>query len=146
MNTAMDQFRMKKALIVDDHPDMLDFLTSQLSMLGFSVITANNGGEGVEKAIEEKPDLILMDIIMPGMNGRVATRRIRSNPETKDIPILAITALCRESELRGCIVAGCNGYISKPFTSEELQETIQALIPASRPENLITTLAEDSLL
>jgi len=87
-----------------------------------------------------------MDIIMPGMNGRVATRRIRSNPETKDIPILAITALCRESELRGCIVAGCNGYISKPFTSEELQETIQALIPASRPENLITTLAEDSLL
>ncbi len=108
MNTALDQFRMKKALIVEDHPDLLDALARQLKRLGFAVISADNGMGGVEKAITEKPDLILMDIMMPGMDGREATRRIRFNPETKDFPILAITSLFRESELRGCIEAGCN--------------------------------------
>ena len=79
-------------------------------------------------AIEEKPDVILMDIMMPVMDGREATRRIRSNPETKDIPILAITALSQESELRECIEAGCNGYMLKPFDYKDLQEKIQALL------------------
>ncbi len=131
MNTALDQFRMKKALIVEDHPDLLDALARQLKKLGFAVISADNGMGGVEKAITEKPDLILMDIMMPGMDGREATRRIRFNPETKDIPILAITALFRESELRGCIEAGCNDYIVKPFTFEKLQEKIQDFIPSA---------------
>jgi len=126
MNTALDQFRMKKALIVEDHPDLLDALARQLKRLGFAVVSANNGMGGVEKAITEKPDLILMDIMMPGMDGREATRRIRFNPETKDIPILAITSLFRESELRGCIEAGCNDYIMKPFTFEKLQCKIRA--------------------
>jgi len=66
---------MKKALIIEDHPEMLDFLSRQLEMLGFAVITANNGVDGVEKARGEKPDLILMYIMMPGMGGREATRR-----------------------------------------------------------------------
>jgi len=126
MNTALDQFRMKKALIVEDHPDLLDALARQLKRLGFAVVSADNGMGGVEKAITEKPDLILMDIMMPGMDGREATRRIRFNPETKDIPILAITSLFRESELRGCIEAGCNDYIMKPFTFEKLQCKIRA--------------------
>ena len=112
---------MIKALIIEDHPGLLDVLSRQLKRLGFSVVSADNGMGGVEKAITEKPDLILMDIMMPGMDGREATRRIRFNPETKDIPILAITALFRESELRGCIEAGCNDYIVKPFTFEKLQ-------------------------
>ncbi len=128
MNTALDQFRKKKALIVEDHPNLLDALARQLKRLGFAVITASNGVDGVEKASGEKPDLILMDIIMPGMDGREATRRIRFNQETKDIPILAITCLFRESELRGCIEAGCGDYLIKPFTFQELQEKIQDLI------------------
>ena len=131
MNTALDQFRMKKALIVEDHPDLHEVLTLQLESLGFAVISADNGMRGVEKAITEKPDLILMDIIMPGMDGREATRRIRFNPEAKDIPILAITALFRESELRGCLEAGCNDYIVKPFTFEKLQCKIQDFIPSA---------------
>ena len=81
--------------------------------------------------MHEKPDLILMDIMMPEMDGREATRIIRSNPGTKNIPILAITALFRESELRGCIEAGCNDYIVKPFTFEKLQCKIQDFIPSA---------------
>jgi len=120
---------MKKALVIEDNPDVLDVLSRQLEMLGFAVITANNGVDGVEKAIGEKCDIILMDIMMPGMDGREATRRIRSNPMSKEIPILATTVLFTELELNKCIEAGCNDYIVKPFTFEELREKIQATIP-----------------
>jgi len=133
MNTALDQFRMKKALIVEDHPDMVEILTLQLEILGFSVISANNGTEGVEKAIKERPHLILMDIMMPGMDGRDATCFIRCNPETKDIPILVATALSQESDLRSCIEAGCNDYLVKPFTLKQLHRKILEYISPSNP-------------
>ena len=119
---------MKKVLVVEDHPNLLGIFCQLLEAWNFAVVSANTGMEGVEKAITEKPDLILMDIMMPGMDGREATRRIRSNPETKDIPILAITALTKESELRECIEAGCNDYMLKPFNYKSLQEKIQALL------------------
>jgi len=118
------QDAMKKALIVEDHPDMVEILTLQLERLGFTVISASNGKEGVEKAIEEKPHLILMDIMMPVMDGREATRIIRSNKNTKNIPILATTAMTEKSQLRECIDAGCNGYIVKPFSPNQLVSAI----------------------
>ncbi len=127
----MNQSSTKKALVVEDNPDMLEVLSCQLQMLGFSVITANNGIEGVKKAIKEKPQLILMDIMMPKMDGREATRKIRSNPETQAIPILASTALFLSSDLSRCIKAGCSSYISKPFTSQELREKIQYIFPSA---------------
>ncbi len=128
LNRFNSQVAMKKALIIEDHPDMIDILSRQLEMLEFAVITASNGVEGVEKAIVEKPDLILMDIMMPGMDGLKATRLIRSNRETEKIPILAITALFRESEVNACIEAGCNDYIVKPFNFQKLKEKIQATL------------------
>jgi CheY-like chemotaxis protein len=82
----------------------------------------------VKKALEEKPHLILMDIMMPEMDGKAATRAIRSNPETQNIPILAATVLFRESDLKSCIEAGCNDYIVKPFTFQELRGKIQEYI------------------
>ncbi len=123
---------MKKVLIVEDNQDLQFLLTVQIKSMGFFAISANNGIEAVEKSIEEKPHLILMDIMLPGMDGREATRRIRSNPETKNIPILAITALTKESELRECIEAGCNDYMLKPFNYKDLQEKIQALLDPCR--------------
>jgi len=125
INTKTD---IKKALIVEDHPDTVEFLTLQLERLGFTVISASNGKEGVEKAIKEKPNLILMDIMMPVMDGREATRRIRSNPETKEIPVLAATAITKEDQLRECIEAGCNDYIVKPFAPNELVSRIEKLL------------------
>ncbi len=120
---------MKKVLVVEDHPDMRGLLIWQLERLGFSAIAAEGGQEGVEKAVQERPHLILMDIMMPGMDGWEATRTLRSKPEMQDIPILAATALFRESDLRSCIEAGCNDYIVKPFTFQELQKKIEAFIP-----------------
>ncbi len=122
---------MKKALVVEDHPDMLKVLTSEMEMMGFSVIGAKDGKEGVEKAIKGKPNLILMDIMMPLMDGRDATRLIRSNPKTQDIPILVVTALANNIALRRCIDAGCTDYITKPFTFKELQRKVQDYVPSA---------------
>ncbi len=120
---------MNKVLVVEDHPDMRELLVWQMELMGFSAIPAKHGQEGVEKAVEEKPMLILMDIMMPGMDGREATRILRSNPITQDIPILAATALFREPDLKSCIEAGCNDYIVKPFTFQELRGKIQEYVP-----------------
>ena len=119
---------MKKILIVEDHADMRELLTWQIELMGFLPIPAKHGKEGVEKAVAEQPDLILLDIMMPGMDGWEAARTLRANPETKDIPILAATALFRDSDLKSCLDAGCNGYIVKPFTFQELQGKVREYI------------------
>ena len=119
---------MKKVLVVEDHPDMRELLIWQMELMGFFAIAAKHGKEGVEKAVQEKPELILMDIMMPGMDGREATRLLRSHPETQDIPILAATALFRDADLKTCIDAGCNDYIVKPFTFQELQGKVQEFL------------------
>jgi two-component system cell cycle response regulator DivK len=120
---------MKKILIVEDHADMRELLVWQVELMGFSPIPCKNGKDGVELAIAEKPSLILMDIMMPSMNGWEATRALRANPETKDIPILAATALFRDADLKACLEAGCSGYIVKPFTFQELQGRVRELLP-----------------
>lgn len=122
---------MKKVLIIEDHGDMRELLTWQVELMGFTPITAKRGHEGVEKALSEKPELIIMDIMMPGMDGWQAAREIRAHVETKDVPILAATALFRDADLKSCIEAGCNGYIIKPFTFQELQGKVRELIPST---------------
>ncbi|HEX6172646.1 MAG TPA: response regulator [Candidatus Binatia bacterium] len=122
---------MAKILIVDDNPDVREVLRCQLEMLGYLVVSAENGYMGIAKATVEQPDLILMDIMMPEMDGWQASRAVRANPETKDIPILAATAMCRRADLNACLEAGCNGYIVKPFTIMELQQKIGELIANS---------------
>ena len=122
---------MKKVLIVEDHADMRELLTWQIELMGFAPIPAKHGREGIEKAITEKPDLVLMDIMMPGMDGWQAARELRARPETKGIPILAATALFRDSDLKTCLEAGCNGYIVKPFTFQELQGKLREFISQS---------------
>ncbi len=120
---------MKKIVVAEDHADMREVLAWEVESLGFSPIAVKNGKEAVEKAVEEKPLLILMDIMMPEMDGREATRVIRSNPETRDIPIVAATVLFRESDLQSCIDAGCNDYLVKPFTLRQLRDKIKEFVP-----------------
>jgi two-component system, cell cycle response regulator DivK len=120
---------MSKVLLIDDHPDLREAMRTAMQSMGYAVITAKNGKEGVETALTEKSDLILMDFMMPEMDGWEASRILRANPETKDIPILAITALFGPSDLQNCIDAGCNDYIVKPFTPDQFRKKIKALIP-----------------
>ena len=119
---------MTKVLVVEDHADGRQTLQKQLELMGFAVAIARNGKEGVQTAIAEKPELILMNSLMPEMDGWEATRILRGTPETKEIPVLAITALSRSSDLEAWLQAGCNDYIVKPFTSDELLRKITALL------------------
>jgi len=122
---------MKKVLIVEDHPDMRELLSWQIKLMGLEPLTAMSAKEGVDKAIAEKPDLILMDVMLPGMDGREAVRILRAAPATKNVPIIAATALFRSTDLQSCLDAGCNGYIVKPFTFQELQVKLREFIPHS---------------
>jgi two-component system cell cycle response regulator DivK len=120
---------MTKVLLVEDHNGIRHVLQNELKRLGFDVIIAKNGKEGVARAIAAKPDLILMNSKMPEMNGWQAARILRADPEAKNIPILAATAMSQPSDIQAWIDAGCNDYILKPFTFDELLRKIKALIP-----------------
>src|SRR5918994_1063588 len=119
-----------KILIVEDDADMRDLLRLILESLYYVPVLASHGKEGVEKAISEKPKLILMDIRMPVMDGWQAAKALRANPDTEKIPILATTALFRPQELKTCLEAGCNDYIVKPFSVLTLQSKIRAMLTA----------------
>lgn len=128
---------MKKILIIEDHADMRELLTWQIELMGFAPVSAKRGIEGLEKAFAEKPVLIILDIMMPTMDGWQAARALKANPETKAIPILAATALFRDEDLKACIESGCNSYIVKPFTFHELQAKVKELIPAADIDRLL---------
>jgi two-component system, cell cycle response regulator DivK len=117
-----------KILIVEDNSDMRDLVCLIVERLFYLPVLACHGKEGLEKAITEKPQLILMDMRMPVMDGWEAARALRSHPDTKNIPILATTALFRPHELRTCLEAGCNDYLVKPFSCIDLQSKIEEML------------------
>jgi two-component system cell cycle response regulator DivK len=117
---------MKKLiLIVDDCPDLLELSQMALEFFGYEVLAAKNGLEAVEIAHLKLPDLIVMDMLMPVMDGLQATSLIRLNPKTKHVPILAATA---NADRERCLAAGCNEYISKPFSYQKLIVVINGLL------------------
>jgi len=117
----------KRVLLAEDHPGTMEVMQTELEVLGYEVVVAQDGQEAVEKAATELPDLIVMDIIMPKLDGFQAAARIRENPRTKDIPILAATALARPGDREKCLESGCDGYIAKPFTHRQLGAAIDRL-------------------
>ncbi len=117
----------KKLLIVDDDLDMLNLYQAVLSEV-FETILATNGREAVDMAGTQLPDLVLMDIMLPEMDGLEATRLIRENPKTRSIPILAVTALDGHIYEEECLESGCNDHIAKPFTTKELVSRIEKLL------------------
>jgi len=120
-----------KILLVEDNEMNRDMLSRRLIKRGFDVPMAENGQLAVEMAASEKPDLILMDISLPIMDGYAATRAIRANAETAGVPIIALTANANESDRAEAMAAGCNDYDTKPVDVNRLMDKIQALLPAS---------------
>ena len=112
---AMDL--VKKVLIVEDNEDNRDILVYRLMSLGgFQIMVASNGKEALEAAVQSKPDLIIMDLEMPIMDGWEATRILRQTEWGKDLPVIALTAQAMEGDEEKALNAGCNDYIPKPIT------------------------------
>lgn len=118
----------KKILLVEDNPVTIDVMREELEFLGYEVIVAQNGLEAVHLASSEFPALIVMDIALPKMDGLQATSRIRSNPKTQHIPILAATAKALPGDREKCLASGCDDYLAKPFTHRELGACIERLL------------------
>ena len=111
---------MKKVLLVDDSATILMMQKMALKTTPYQVITANNGEDGVKKAIAEKPDLILMDVIMPKMTGFEACRRLRQEEATKTIPIIMVTTRGEPINVEEGFQSGCTDYVTKPIDTFEL--------------------------
>jgi CheY-like chemotaxis protein len=131
-----------KILVVEDNSDTRDLLALRAQITGYLPVLANDGKAGVEKSNEDKPDLILMEMMMPAMDSWEAARALRAYREAKDIPILATTALGSSEDLKSCLDAACNGYIIKPFNGVDLQRKIRDLLATKR----ITGITEINIM
>ena len=115
---------MTKILYVEDNPDNVYMLTRRLTKKGFELVIAGDGQEGIDKAIEENPDLILMDLSLPTMDGWTATAKIKEIEQVKDIPIIALSAHAMPEHRDRAIKAGCSDYDTKPVDIKRLLSKI----------------------
>ena len=120
-----------RVLLAEDHRDMREVLSRQLQVLGYEVAVAQNGMEAVAMARSEHPDIILMDILMPKMDGLEAVSQIRENPEIRQIPVLAVTGWVSSASRKEYLASGFDDYIAKPFTHKELQSAMAKLLRGS---------------
>ena len=116
-----------RILVVDDELDIRDFVTYNLSKEGYEVACATNGREALDKAVEFRPHIILMDMMMPEMDGREACRALRANPATSKMMIVFLSAVCEEESLVECYEAGADDYITKPVSMKVLCSRVGAI-------------------
>jgi two-component system cell cycle response regulator DivK len=115
-------------LIVEDNPANLKLTITVLEHAGYRVLHADNGPIGMAVARYYKPDLILMDIQLPGMDGLQATRLLKADPETESIPIVALTAFAMKGDEERILAAGCDGYIAKPFDYKQFLARVTSML------------------
>jgi two-component system cell cycle response regulator DivK len=118
-------------LVVEDHEDNRRILRDLLTSAGFQLIEAETGPDGVEMAKAHQPDLILMDLQLPGIDGYEAARQIRSEPKLTSVAIIAVTSYALSGDEQRALAAGCNAYVCKPYSPRELLARIRELLPAS---------------
>ena len=118
----------KKILVVEDTEDNRQILRDLLGMAGYDMVEAHDGAQGVAMAAEYKPDLILMDIQMPVMDGYEATRRIKADPELKAIPIVAVTSYALSGDEEKARAAGCDAYIAKPYSPRQMLAKVREIL------------------
>jgi CheY-like chemotaxis protein len=123
-----------KILYVEDNDDNVYMLKNRLSRAGFTVIVATDGTQGISMATSEQPDLILMDLKLPDVDGEEVTRRIKADPITKRIPVIALTANAMAGDREKAIAAGCDDFDTKPVDMPRLLEKIAALKPHLGPK------------
>jgi CheY-like chemotaxis protein len=119
---------MPKVLLVEDNEMNRDMLSRRLTRNGYDVVIAVNGQEGIEMAASEKPDLILMDMSLPVLDGWEATRKLKADPATASIPVIALTAHAMESDREKALAAGCDDFDTKPIELPRLLEKMKAFV------------------
>lgn len=121
---------MARVLIVDDSPTEMYKLTDWLEEHGHQVLKANNGADGVALARQEKPDAVLMDIVMPGMNGFQATRQLSKDPETSAIPVIVVTSKDQDSDRIWATRQGARTFLTKPVEKDALLKILEEVLRA----------------
>lgn len=116
-------------LAVDDDEDNLFLLTEVLTPINCSLITAKDGQTALKLAQECQPSLIVLDIMLPDISGIEVLQQIKQNPKTKQIPVIAVTALARQEDRDRILLSGCNDYVSKPYMVDDLEEIIRYYLP-----------------
>jgi CheY-like chemotaxis protein len=124
---------MPAILVVDDEPENVELMARRLARRGFTIRGAASAAEGIVSAKTDPPDLILMDVKMPGMDGYEATAVLKADPQTATIPIIALTAHAMQQDRDRAVAAGVNGYETKPVDFAKLLEKIQSLLAPAAP-------------
>jgi two-component system phosphate regulon response regulator PhoB len=119
-------------LVADDDADILTLVSLRLKKAGYGVVTAADGEEAVQAVLERRPDLAIVDMRMPKMDGLEVIRRIRADEESNGIPVIALSARVREANIAEGLDAGADEYMNKPFSPKELVELVQAKLPAAQ--------------
>jgi twitching motility two-component system response regulator PilH len=119
---------MTRILVVDDSPTEVHVLKAMLEKNGYAVLTATSGEEGISIAKQQKPDLVLMDVVMPGLNGFQATRQLANDAATKAIPVIVVTTKDQETDKVWAMRQGAKDYIVKPVRERDLMERVKALV------------------
>ena len=115
----------KRVLLVEDQEDNRQIVSDLLTSVGYELLVATNGQEGVDMAVAQRPDLILMDIQLPVLDGYEATRRIKADPALRQIPIIAVTSYALSGDDLKALEAGCDAYVTKPFSPRALLTKIR---------------------
>ena len=119
----------RRILVVEDQPDNRRIIRDLLTSAGYQLIEAEDGEAGVRLAGEHRPDLILMDIQLPVLDGYEATRRIKGDPELRSIPIVVVTSYALSGDDEKARAAGCDAYVAKPFSPRHLLATVRQFLP-----------------
>jgi DNA-binding response OmpR family regulator len=123
---------MARILVADDDVDIRELVEFKLSTMGHDIVAVGDGAAAIDACMAEKPDLAVLDVMMPGVSGLDAIRAIRAEPALSDLPVILLTARAQESDVETGFDSGADDYITKPFSPRELASRVQALLSRSR--------------
>jgi DNA-binding response OmpR family regulator len=117
-----------RVLVVDDDPQVLRLMRVNLELEGYDVVSAPDGEEALEAVVTERPDVVVCDVMMPGVDGLTVLRNVRANPKTSKIPFVVVSAKAQRSDVKAALDMGADRYITKPFDPQELLDAVEQLL------------------
>lgn len=118
-----------RVLVVDDDPQVLRLMRVNLELEGYDVVSAPDGEEALEAVVSERPDVVVCDVMMPGVDGLTVLRNLRANPRTSKIPFVVVSAKAQRADVQAALDMGADRYITKPFDPQDLLDAVESLLP-----------------